>query len=152
MLSEEEARQKLSELLPTTNLVRADFVEVSARRSLDVEPVGADAVFPIQIEVQFGEAEGAIIFRITVSVDRPDLSAAATMVLLYSVGNVAEWMNDPMLLRVFGGHIAVPTMIPFARAKIREVTSDMATAPILIGLYRAATLDPLVEMDSTNSA
>ncbi len=145
MLSEDEARQKISELLPTTNLVRADFVEVSARR-LDGQPVGADELYPIQIEVQFGEIDAAIVFRIMVSVDRPDLSTAVTMVLVYSVAAVAEWMGDPMLLRVFGGHVAVPTMIPLARAKIREVTSDMATSPILLGLHKPATLDPLVEV------
>jgi hypothetical protein len=145
MLSEDEARQKLSELLPTTDLLRADFVEVSARR-LDAQPVDAAEIHPIQIEVQFGELEGAVVFRITVSIDRPDLSTAVTMILIYSVANVAEWMSDPMLLRVFGGHVAVPTMIPLARAKIREVTSDMATSPILLGLHKPATLDPLAEV------
>jgi hypothetical protein len=147
MLTEPEATQVLRDLLETTTLQRIDVLKLSSER-FDAPPVGANQIFPMNIQVQMGEIESAVVFRVVVSVERPDAVASVELLLTFQVADVAQW-QDPMILRVFGGQVAVPAAVPIARAKIREATSDMGTSPITLGLYSPKTLVPGDEEDGS---
>ena len=145
-MNEQEATATLADLIGRTALQRIDFIRLQAERIEGAEPVGPGLTFPTSIQVQISEPSSEITFRVTVSVQRPDLSVLADAVAIYKIddSDVAAW-RDEAVLRVFGGRVAVAAVIPIARAKIRELTNDMGILPVLLGLYDAKPLPPSEE-------
>jgi hypothetical protein len=140
-MTEEEATAAISELLREVRLLRIDFLRVGAERIEGSEAVPEGLSFPMQVNAAIGRVQpDQLAFRVTVDVDRPDVVASAEVAVLYGVNDSNLW-DDPTAQRVFGGRIAVPAAIPFVRAKLREVTTDMGVLPVLLGMYEPRPLD-----------
>jgi hypothetical protein len=141
-VNEDEATVAITAALGQVQLVRIAFVQLLAERVDGSDAVGEGLQFPMTMGVAIGRGPASeLVFRISVSVERPDVRTLAVADAIYSVPDSDIW-DDATLQRVFGGRIAVPAVMPFARSKIRELTNEMGIIPVLLGMYEPSALQP----------
>jgi hypothetical protein len=139
-VTEDEATEAITSALGEVQLITIFFLSLRAERSESNEPVGPGESFPMNINANIGRnSEGHLVYRVTFDVERPDVAVHAESVAAYKVGDSLMW-DDSTVQRVFGGRIAVPAVLPIARAKIREMTNDMGIIPVLLGIYEPKPL------------
>lgn len=132
MPAETDATEQVRAMLPDVNLTVINILEAAMSRT-DQPPVGPGLRFPTQLEVGHQIIEGAIVFRIAVSVDRPDITTRVAVGVMYAVPDTNAF-RDEAVVRTFGERIALPAAYPFARSKLFDLTVDSGVPPVVLDL------------------
>lgn len=132
MAEVEDANVVVRGMLQQVSLTAINFLEVSMVRKPG-EPVGPGLTFPSQLELAHQVVENAVVYKVQVTVDRPDLTVTAALAIMYVVPDVTVF-EDNDVQRTFGERIALPACYPFLRSKIFEMTTDCGAPPVMLNL------------------
>jgi hypothetical protein len=93
-----------------------------------------DIRFPVDLAMGAQATDENVAYRMTVGVERPDISASVSAVALFQSEQVAAFQS-PEVAQLFGEMVAIPTLYPYARAKLQELTIDTGVGhPVLLGI------------------
>jgi hypothetical protein len=136
-------------LLHAAVLDAIDFLEISARRSLDSDQPLEDPVpdgegqmkLDFQLKDRQPDQDRSFRFALEVTFSNHEGRAVARPVATYHVpASDAELLDDAELMAEFGGKVAVMALIPFAREAIATITAKVFTDPVLMPIFSADQL------------
>jgi hypothetical protein len=128
----DDLRTQVRGLLEGSRLAAVGFVELSMTRKEGQSP--SDEVhFPVDIGMGVQPTDEGVAYRVTIGVERPDMSVSVSVVAVYSSDEPSAF-RSPDLAQAFGEMIALPAAYPFARAKLHEITVDTGVPPVLLGI------------------
>lgn len=131
--SSETLREGVRSLLNTVRLVNIFFVDLSMARKDGPTPA-PDAQFPVDLAMGAQSTDENVAYRMTVGVERPDVSVSVSAVALYQSEQISAFQS-PEIMQMFGQMVAIPALYPFARAKLQELTIDTGVGrPVLLGI------------------
>lgn len=123
----------MAELLSAVAFTGINVLEATMVRKDGSQRVAPDEQFPATMEVGYQIVESAAIYRLTISVDRPDLVTRVAIAAQYLCPDTSRF-SDPEVARLFGEKVATPAIYPFARAKMWEITTDTGVPPVMLNL------------------
>jgi preprotein translocase subunit SecB len=136
-------------LLHAAVLDAIDFLEISARRSLESDVPPEDPVpdgegemkLDFQVKDRLPDQDRSFRFALEVTFSNHEGRAVARPVATYHVGaEDALLLDDVDLMAEFGGKVAVMALIPFAREAIATVTSRVFLDPVLMPIFTTGQL------------
>lgn len=130
-------REIVARLLSESTLAGVNFLEAHMIRKPDVEPVAPDVVFPVEMQIAYQVVDTGAVFRLQVTVDRPDLRASTVVAVEYRISDVHPF-GDAAVAQLFGERVALPAAYPFARSKLLELTWDSGVSPVIINILDMA--------------
>lgn len=127
-----EALDQVKAMLPDTSLMAINFVELQMMRK-NTPPTGGGETFPAAIEVGYQVVGATMVYRVGMTVDRPDIFARVVVLVQYNVPDV-DAFSDTAVAQVFGERVALPAGYPFARSKLFEMTVDTGVPAVTMGM------------------
>jgi hypothetical protein len=144
-------RAEVRSLLESTRLAGIAFVALSMTRKEGDAPT-SEVQFPVEVELGVQVTDEGAAYRITLSVERPDIEVSVSVVAGYHAQDPSAFA-EPHVAQAFGELVALPAAYPFARAKMQELTIDTGAPPVLLGILdmTKTVFNRLPEAAATNA-
>ena len=128
----------VDQVLPTSRLEGINLVAIAAERREAVVPNPFNADAGLKVDFQLLADRDLLAFRYEATVDVPELYAQIAYVVGFVVADRTVFEGNAPLIAEFGERVAFPTVFPYLRHKVMEVTADLGVSGgLLLPLWRA---------------